>query len=112
VVIFREFSAHVAGEWLFVDHAGDGVPVVIDRLTGEIRKAQIFVAVLGASSFTFAWAGWTQALPDRIDAHVRVLDAIGGVPQLLVPDIWAVNRDRISRANITKWMADPKSRPE
>jgi len=60
--------------------------VVVDRLTGEIRNAQIFVAVLGASSFTFAHASWTQALPDWIDAHVRALEAIGGVPHLLVPD--------------------------
>ena len=73
-------------EALFVDYAGDGVPVVVDRLTGEIRMAQIFVGVLGASSFTFAHASWTQALPDWIDAHVRALEAIGGVPQLLVPD--------------------------
>ena len=79
-------QTHAAGERLFVDYAGDGVPVVIDRLTGELRKAQIFVAVLGASSFTFAHAGWTQALPDWIDAHVHALAAIGGVPQLLVPD--------------------------
>ncbi len=57
-------QTHVAGERLFVDYAGDGVPIVIDRLTGEIKKAQIFVAVLGASSFTFAWASWTQALCD------------------------------------------------
>jgi transposase len=60
-------QTHAPGERLFVDYAGDGVPVVIDRLTGEIRKAQIFVAVLGASSFTFARAGWTQALPDWIE---------------------------------------------
>ena len=79
-------QTHAAGERLFVDYAGDGVPVVVDRLTGEIRMAQIFVAVLGASSFTFAHASWTQALPDSIDAHVRALQAIGGVPQLLVPD--------------------------
>ncbi|MGO3934275.1 IS21 family transposase [Rhodopseudomonas pseudopalustris] len=79
-------QTHAAGERLFVDYAGDGVPVVVDRLTGEIRNAQIFVAVLGASSFTFAHAGWTQALPDWIDAHVRALEAIGGVPHLLVPD--------------------------
>jgi transposase len=79
-------QTHAAGERLFVDYAGDGVPVVIDRLTGEIRKAQIFVAVLGASSFTFAHASWTQALSDWIDAHVRTLEAIGGVPHLLVPD--------------------------
>ena len=77
---------HAAGERLFVDYAGDGVPVVIDRLTGEIRNAQIFVAVLGASSFTFAHASWTQTLPDWIDAHVHAFEAIGGVPHLLVPD--------------------------
>ena len=79
-------QTHAAGERLFVDYAGDGVPVVIDRLTGELRKAQIFVAVLGASSFTFAYASWTQALPDWIGAHVHAFEAIGGVPQLLVPD--------------------------
>ncbi len=78
-------QTHAAGERLFVDYAGDGVPVVIDRLSGEIRKAQIFVAVLGASSFTFAHASWTQALPDWIDAHVHAFAAIGGVPHLLVP---------------------------
>jgi transposase len=79
-------QTHAAGERLFVDYAGDGVPVVIDRLTGEIRMAQIFVAVLGASSFTFAKASWTQALPDWIDAHVGAFEAIGGVPELVVPD--------------------------
>jgi transposase len=79
-------QTHAAGERLFVDYAGDGVPVVIDRLTGEIRMAQIFVAVLGASSFTFAKATWTQALSDWIDAHVRAFEAIGGAPELIVPD--------------------------
>ncbi len=79
-------QTHAAGERLFVDYAGDGVPVVIDKLTGEVRMAQIFVAVLGASSFTFAKASWTQALPDWIDAHVCALGVIGGVPQLFVPD--------------------------
>ena len=79
-------QTRAAGERLFVDYAGDGVPVVVDRLTGEIRMAQIFVAVLGASSFTFARATWTRALPDWIDAHVHAFAAIGGVPRLLVPD--------------------------
>jgi transposase len=79
-------QTHTAGERLFVDCAGDGVPVVIDRLTGEIRKAQIFVAVLGASSFTFVRATWTQTLVDWIDAHVHAFEAIGGAPHLLVPD--------------------------
>ena len=77
---------HKAGERLFVDYAGDGVPVVINRLTGELRHAQIFVAVLGVSSFTFAWASWTQTLADWIDAHVQTFQVIGGVPHLLVPD--------------------------
>ncbi len=79
-------QSHAAGERLFVDYAGDGVPVVVDRRTGEIRKAQIFVAVLGVSGFTFAHASWTQALPDWIDAHIQCFAAIGGAPQLLVQD--------------------------
>lgn len=53
---------HAASDKLFVDFAGDGVPVMIDRLTGERRTAQIFVAVLGSSSFTYVQATWTQGL--------------------------------------------------
>ncbi len=79
-------QAHQAGEKLFVDYAGDTVPVIIDRLSGETRSAQIFVAVLGASNFLYAEASWTQALGDWIDSHNRALTAIGGVPALLVPD--------------------------
>lgn len=79
-------QAHAAGDKLFVDYAGDGVPVVVDRLTGERRMAQIFVAVLGASSFTYAQATWTQGLADWISAHIGTLAAIDGVPALLVPD--------------------------
>ena len=79
-------QTHVAGERLFVDFAGDGVPVVADRLTGETRNAQIFVAVMGASNFTYAEAVWTQTLPDFIGAHVSAFEAIGGAPHLLVPD--------------------------
>lgn len=79
-------QAHAGGEKLFVDYAGDTVPVVIDRLTGERRQAQIFVAVLGASSFTYAQATWTQGLVDWLAAHVGALTAIGGSPRLLVPD--------------------------
>jgi transposase len=78
-------QSHAAGEKLFVDYAGDGVPVV-DRFTGEVRNAQIFVAVLGASSFTYAQATWTQSLADWIASHVSAFAAIGGVPQLVVPD--------------------------
>ncbi|HZD91350.1 MAG TPA: IS21 family transposase, partial [Pseudolabrys sp.] len=79
-------QAHVGGDKLFVDYAGDTVPVIIDRLTGEVRQAQIFVAVMGASNFTYAEASWTQALGDWIGAHTRAFAAIGGVPRLLVPD--------------------------
>lgn len=77
---------HAGGDKLFVDYAGDTVPVIIDRLTGRTRPAQIFVAVLGASNFTYAEAGWTQGLGDWIGAHTRAFAALGGVPNLLVPD--------------------------
>jgi transposase len=79
-------QSHAGGEKLFVDYAGDAVPVIVDRLTGAVRPAQIFVAVLGASSFSYAEATWTQTLPDWIAAHTRALAAIGGAPKLLVPD--------------------------
>src|SRR5260221_9917130 len=79
-------QTHAGGDKLFVDYAGDTVPVIIDRLTGKTRPAQIFVAVMGASNFTYAEASWTQALADWIGAHTRTFEAIGGVPKLLVPD--------------------------
>jgi transposase len=79
-------QSHAGGDKLFVDYAGDTVPVIIDRLSGKTRPAQIFVAVLGASNFTYAEASWTQALADWIGAHTRAIEAIGGVPNLLVPD--------------------------
>ncbi|NIV47351.1 MAG: IS21 family transposase, partial [Gammaproteobacteria bacterium] len=77
--------SHRAGEALFVDYAGQTVPV-IDRATGEIRQAQIFVAVLGASNYTFAEATWTQSLPDWIGSHQRAFAFLGGVTETLVPD--------------------------
>jgi len=78
-------QTHRAGEKLFVDYAGHTVPVV-DEATGEIRSAQIFVAVLGASNYTYAEATWTQALPDWIGAHQRTFAFLGGVPEIVVPD--------------------------
>jgi hypothetical protein len=60
-------QAHLGGDKLFVDYAGD-TAVIIDRLTGKTRPAQIFVAVMGASNFTDAEASWTQALADWIGA--------------------------------------------
>ena len=79
-------QTHAGGDKLFVDYAGDTVPVIVDRLTGKTQPAQIFVAVLGASNFTYAEASWTQGLADWIGAHTRAFAAIGGVPKLLVPD--------------------------
>ncbi len=76
---------HRAGETTFVDYAGQTVPVV-DRQTGEIRPAQIFVAVLGASSYTFAEATWSQSLPDWIGSHQRAFSFFGGVSETVVPD--------------------------
>ena len=78
-------QTHRAGETMFVNYAGQTVPVV-NRDTGELREAQIFVAVLGASSYTFARASWTQSLPDWIDAHCRAFTFFGGVTDTLVPD--------------------------
>jgi transposase len=78
-------QSHAGGEKLFVDYAGDRVEV-FDRLTGQARPAWIFVAVLGASSFTYAEATWTQGLADWIGAHTRAFELIGGVAHLLVPD--------------------------
>jgi len=81
----RMRQVHKAGEKLFVDYAGQTMPVV-DRKTGEIREAQIFVATLGASSYTFAEPTWTQSLPDWIGSHVRAFEFFGGVPETLIPD--------------------------
>lgn len=78
-------QAYKAGEKLFVDYAGQTVGVV-DRASGEVREAQIFVAVLGASSYTFAEATWSQDLKDWIGSHVRTFEALGGVSELVVPD--------------------------
>ncbi len=76
---------HRAGEKLFVDYAGQTVPVQ-DQLSGETRLAQIFVAVLGASGYTYAEATWTQSLPDWIGSHSRAFAFFGGVPEIVVPD--------------------------
>ena len=78
-------QTHRAGEKLFVDYAGPTVPIV-NPITGELREAQIFVAVLGASNYTFAEATWTQGLADWIGAHTRAFSFFGGVPALVVPD--------------------------
>src|ERR1700730_7451235 len=86
-------QAHPAGERMFVDYAGQTVDL-IDGRTGEIRAAQIFVAAMGASNYTYAEATLTQTLPDWIGAHVRALAFMGGVPAQLVPHNPKVGVDR------------------
>jgi hypothetical protein len=79
-------QTHGAGEKLFVDYAGDTVTVVVDRLNDKTRQAHLFVAVLGASSLSYAEARWTETLPDWLGCHVNALEAFGGAPALFVPD--------------------------
>src|SRR4030095_11590149 len=92
--LFREWEkrvsptmrqTHIAGEKMFVDYAGTKVQV-IDGMTGEVLAAELCVAVLGASSLTYAEATWTQSLPDWIGAHKRALRYFGGVTAMIVSD--------------------------
>ena len=79
-------QTHLGGDRLFVDYAGDTVPVIVDRRSGKTQPAHIFVAVMGASSLTFACASWSEKLPDWIEGHVQAFAFFGGAPRLLVPD--------------------------
>ena len=76
---------HKAGERLSVDYCGMTVPVY-DPISQEVVEAQIFVAVLAASNYTFAEATPSQALPYWLGSHQRALEFFGGVPKLIVPD--------------------------
>lgn len=78
-------QVHLPGDKLFVDYAGQTVPIT-DRHSGAVRAAQIFVAVLGASNYTYAEASWTQGSADWLGAHVRALTYIGGCTRAIVPD--------------------------
>jgi len=84
-------QTHPAGERLFVDYAGQTVPVA-DLLTGEVRKAQIFVAALGASNYTYIEARWTQGLADWIGCHVNAFNFYGGVTRQIVCDFVPRNK--------------------
>lgn len=74
-------QTHTPGERLFIDYAGQTVDVT-DGSTGEIRTDQVFVAVLGASNYTYIEATWSQQLPDWIGSHVRALAFFGGCTEL------------------------------
>jgi transposase len=76
---------HRAGEKMFVDYAGQTVSIY-DPTSKRICEAQIFIAALGASNYTYARATWTQKLPDWIASHCRAYEYIGGVPEVTVPD--------------------------
>ena len=78
-------QTHPAGERMLVDYAGQTVEV-IDAATGEVRQAQVFVAVLGASNLTYAEARWTQSLPDWIGCHVGAFASFGGATRQIVCD--------------------------
>jgi len=78
-------QTHRAGEKLFIDYSGDTVPV-INAATGEIVAAEIFIASMGASKYTYAEATWTQSLPDWIASHIRMFEYLGCVPDILTPD--------------------------
>ena len=92
--LYREFTdrvdccmrqCHVAGEKLFVDYCGQTVPLT-DPITGIVMQAQVFVAVMGASSYTYAEATLSQSLPDWLGSHVRAFRFLGGLPRIVVPD--------------------------
>ena len=78
-------QVHLSGEKLFVDYSGLTIPIVNQR-TGEITKAQIFVAVLGASGYTFVHATYSQKQRDFILSHTLAYDFFGGTPLIVVPD--------------------------
>jgi len=76
---------HRAGEKLFIDYSGRK-PSVVDPKTGEVREVELYVAVLGASSYVYAEATWTQRLADFVGSTTRALEFLGGVPGALVID--------------------------
>ena len=80
---------HKAGEKMFVDYSGQTMSVVT-RKTGEVREAEIFVAVLGASNYTYAEATWTQRLPEWIASHVRAQSFFRGSPATLYDPEYAI----------------------
>lgn len=78
-------QVHKAGEKAFVDYAGLR-PTVVEAVTGEVTAVELFVAVLGASNYTFATATRTQQSADWIASHTEAVEYFGGVPAVWVPD--------------------------
>ncbi len=78
-------QVHRAGEKLYIDYAGQTVPLVNPE-TGEMRRAHIFVAVLGASNYTYACATDRETQVDWLRGLSQAFAYFGGVTQLVVPD--------------------------
>lgn len=93
-VVLRQ--EHRAGEKMFVDWAGDTIPIYAQH-GAEFTPASLFVAVLGASTYTFARATISQDLGDWVESHVAALEYFQGVPQLIVPDNPRTGVDRACR---------------
>ena len=93
-VVLRQ--EHRAGEKMFVDWAGDTIPIH-DPRTGEVTPASLFVAVLGASTYTFACAALNQDLGNWVQCHVEAFEYFQGTPQLVVPDNPRTGVDRACR---------------
>ena len=77
--------SHKAGEKMFVDYAGTTVDIC-DNKSGEVSAAQIFIACLGASQYTYVEASWSQSSKDFISSNVNALHFYGGSPRVIVPD--------------------------
>jgi transposase len=93
-VVLRQH--HRAGEKLFVDHAGETLALT-NRETGEVTPAYLFVAVLGASNYTYAEATLHRDLPNWIGSHVRAFEFFGACPEIVVPDNWKTEVTRACR---------------
>jgi transposase len=77
---------HKAGEKLFVDFPGAKIPIYDERSGEVLFSAELFVAVLGASSYLYAEAIRSQELLHFVSAHVHTFEALGGVPEICVCD--------------------------
>jgi transposase len=106
-------QVHTAGEQLFVDYAGSTMAVMAGA-SGEERQAAIFVAVLGASSFTFACATWSQALPDWLGAGAagsrRTASAGGKGRRCAPPSGRTCGRSATSAVSRASWSATTSRR--
>lgn len=105
-------QTHAGGDNQFVDYAGDPVPVVIDRLAGEIREAWIFIAVLGAPRFTYAEATWTlgRLRNQRYYSLAELNEAIGAL-LVRLNDQRPIRRLGVTRHQLLEELDRPALKP-